>query len=299
MFSLGKDGMPYEIAGVPPDRFSATGQVWGNPTYNWDHMRKDGYVWWLARLRRSFKLYDRVRLDHFLGFHNYFAIPAGGTGADGTWMPGPGIELFQRAFEEFGPLPLIAEDLGILTPGVRALLASCGFFGMDVLEFADYDIREQIWPHNEKVLYTSTHDTSTLVGFCQRSFCSNGDEQGARYLAGEIMRHALDSPATLVMMQLQDLLCLGDDARMNVPGVAEGNQGARYLAGEIMRHALDSPATLVMMQLQDLLCLGDDARMNVPGVAEGNWSWQADEDLICDYERKIAGVLFETGRTRA
>lgn len=252
MFCLGKNGMPYEIAGVPPDRFSATGQVWGNPTYNWDHMRKDGYVWWLARLRRSFKLYDRVRLDHFLGFHNYFAIPAGGTGADGTWMPGPGIELFERAFEEFGPLPLIAEDLGLLTPGVRALLASCGFSGMDVLEFADYDIREQIWPHNEKVLYTSTHDTSTLVGFCQRSFCSDSDEHQAK-----------------------------------------------YLATEIVRQALDSPATLVMMQLQDLLCLGDDARMNVPGVAEGNWSWQADEDLICDYERKIAGVLSETGRARA
>lgn len=252
MFSLGKDGMPYEIAGVPPDRFSAAGQVWGNPTYNWDHMRKDGYVWWLARLRRSFKLYDRVRLDHFLGFHNYFAIPAGGTGADGTWMPGPGIELFQRAFEEFGPLPLIAEDLGILTPGVRALLASCGFSGMDVLEFADYDIREQIWTHNEKVLYTSTHDTSTLVGFCQRSFCSDSDEHQAK-----------------------------------------------YLATEIIRQALDSPATLVMMQLQDLLCLDDDARMNVPGVAEGNWSWQANEDLICDYERKIAGVLSETGRARA
>lgn len=252
MFCLGKNGMPYEIAGVPPDRFSATGQVWGNPTYNWDHMRKDGYVWWLARLRRSFKLYDRVRLDHFLGFHNYFAIPAGGTGADGTWMPGPGIELFERAFEEFGPLPLIAEDLGLLTPGVRALLASCGFSGMDVLEFADYDIREQIWPHNEKVLYTSTHDTSTLVGFCQRSFCSDSDEHQAK-----------------------------------------------YLATEIVRQALDSQATLVMMQLQDLLCLGDDARMNVPGVAEGNWSWQADEDLICDYERKIAGVLSETGRARA
>lgn len=252
MFCLGKNSMPYEIAGVPPDRFSATGQVWGNPTYNWDHMRKDGYVWWLARLRRSFKLYDRVRLDHFLGFHNYFAIPAGGTGADGTWMPGPGIELFERAFEEFGPLPLIAEDLGLLTPGVRALLASCGFSGMDVLEFADYDIREQIWPHNEKVLYTSTHDTSTLVGFCQRSFCSDSDEHQAK-----------------------------------------------YLATEIVRQALDSQATLVMMQLQDLLCLGDDARMNVPGVAEGNWSWQADEDLICDYERKIAGVLSETGRARA
>lgn len=223
MFSLGKDGVPYEIAGVPPDRFSATGQVWGNPTYRWDSMREDGYVWWLARLRRSFKLYDRVRLDHFLGFHNYFAIPAGGTGADGVWMPGPGIELFQKAYEEFGPLPLIAEDLGLLTPGVRALLASCGFPGMDVIEFADYDVREQILPHKEKVLYTSTHDTSTLKGFCQRSFCSDADEEAARYLAGEIMIHALESPADLVMMQLQDVLRLGDEARMNKPGVAEGN----------------------------------------------------------------------------
>ena len=249
MFSLGKDGIPYEIAGVPPDRFSATGQVWGNPTYRWDAMRQDGYVWWLARLRRSLKLYDRVRLDHFLGFHNYFAIPAGGTGADGTWMPGPGIELFEKAYEQLGPLPLIAEDLGLLTPGVRALLASCGFPGMDVLEFADYDVRQQICPHKEKVLYTSTHDTSTLIGFCQRSFCSDADEQGAA-----------------------------------------------YLADEIMRHALESRADVVMMQLQDLLRLGDEARMNVPGVAEGNWSWQASEDLICEYERKIAGVLAETHR---
>ncbi|MDO4436624.1 MAG: 4-alpha-glucanotransferase [Coriobacteriaceae bacterium] len=223
MFSLGKDGMPYEIAGVPPDRFSATGQVWGNPTYRWDAMRADGYVWWLARLRRSFKLYDRVRLDHFLGFHNYFGIPAGGTGADGQWMPGPGIELFQRAFEEFGPLPLIAEDLGLLTPGVRALLASCGFPGMDVIEFADYDVRQGIHPHAANVLYTSTHDTSTLAGFCQKSFCADGDVEGSRYLASEILRAALASNATVVMMQLQDALRLGDDARMNVPGVAEGN----------------------------------------------------------------------------
>lgn len=249
MFCLGKDGMPYEIAGVPPDRFSATGQVWGNPTYRWDQMREDGYVWWLARLRRSFKLYDRVRLDHFLGFHNYFAIPAGGTGADGVWMPGPGIELFQKAYEEFGPLPLIAEDLGLLTPGVRAMLASCGFPGMDVIEFADYDVRDQIRPHKEKVLYTSTHDTSTLMGFCQRSFCADGDEQGAR-----------------------------------------------YLSGEILRHALESSADVVMAQLQDLLRLGDDARMNKPGIAEGNWAWQADETLMVEYERAIAGVIAESGR---
>lgn len=223
MFSLGKDGMPYEIAGVPPDRFSSTGQVWGNPTYRWDKMAQDGYVWWLARLRRSFALYDRVRLDHFVGFHSYFGIPSGGTGADGQWIPGPGIKLFERAFDEMGPLPLIAEDLGILTPGVRGMLASTGFPGMDVLEFADYDIREGIHPHADKVLYTSTHDTSTLAGFCQRSFCSDKAAEDGRYLAAEILHQALASTAHVVMMQLQDVLLLGDDARMNVPGTASGN----------------------------------------------------------------------------
>lgn len=223
MFSLGKDGKPYEIAGVPPDRFSATGQVWGNPTYRWDSMKQDGYIWWMARLRRAFKLYDYVRLDHFLGFQNYFGIPAGGTGAEGRWLPGPGIELFEHAFKEFGPLPFIAEDLGLLTPAVRALVAECGFPGMDVLEFADYDVRHEIHPHNDKVLYTSTHDTSTLAGFVGRSFCSDNDEQGARYLTEQILTRSLASDARVVMMQLQDAMLLGDEARMNKPGIAEGN----------------------------------------------------------------------------
>lgn len=245
MFSLGRDGMPYEVAGVPPDRFSATGQVWGNPTYRWDEMRRDGYVWWLARLKRSFALYDRVRLDHFLGFHNYFGIPAGKEGTSGRWLPGPGIELFERAYEEFGPLPLIAEDLGLLTPGVRALCASCGFPGMDVLEFADNDIRHSICTHKEKVLYTSTHDTSTLVGFCQRAFCSDGAVPGARYLENEIMRHSLESDANVVMMQLQDILMLGDEARMNVPGVAENNWSWQADTDDI-EDAVDAIAQILM-----------------------------------------------------
>lgn len=244
MFSLGKDGMPYEIAGVPPDRFSATGQVWGNPTYHWDAMKADGYVWWLARLRRSFKLYDRVRLDHFVGFHNYFGIPAGGTGADGQWMPGPGIDLFERAYEEMGPLPLIAEDLGILTPGVRGLLASTGFPGMDVLEFADYDVRQGIHPHKEKVLYISTHDTSTLVGFCRRSFCSDGSVEGSRYIATEILNQALGSNADVVMMQIQDVLRLGDEARMNVPGTAEGNWSWQADEADLVEN--EQPMAIVM-----------------------------------------------------
>ena len=104
MFSLGRDGMPYEVAGVPPDRFSATGQVWGNPTYRWDEMRRDGYVWWLARLKRSFSLYDQVRLDHFLGFHNYFGIPAGEDGTKGRWLPGPGIRAVRAGLRGVRPL---------------------------------------------------------------------------------------------------------------------------------------------------------------------------------------------------
>ena len=222
MFQLDKDGRPALIAGTPPDRFAADGQIWGNPTYRWDRMREDGYVWWLARLRRAFALYDTVRLDHFLGFQNYFGIPAGATGKEGRWHPGPGIELFRRAHAEFGPLPIIAEDLGSLTPAVRTLVARCGFPGMDVLEFSDYDVREHIYPHDEKLLYISTHDTSTLVGFVARDF-TDGDETEAVEVAEDILERALASKANVVMMQLQDVLDLGDEARMNRPGTAGGN----------------------------------------------------------------------------
>ena len=223
MFWLDGDGRATQIAGCPPDQYAEDGQIWGNPTYRWDRMRADGYRWWIARLRRSLALYDRLRLDHFLGFQSYFSIPAGGTGADGRWLPGPGIELFERVRAELGPLPLIAEDLGYLTPAVRALAAGCGFPGMDVLQFADYDVRGDIRPHAEKIMYTSTHDSSTLCGWCEASFCSEGDRDGARRMADDIIRRALESDAGLVMMQLQDVLGLGDEARMNVPGTAGAN----------------------------------------------------------------------------
>ena len=230
MFRLDGEGRPAQIAGTPPDRFAAEGQIWGNPTYDWGRMRADGYVWWLARLRRSLALYDVVRLDHFLGFQNYFGIPAGGTGKDGAWHAGPGIELFQRAHEAFGPLPFIAEDLGSLTPAVRTLVASCGFPGMDVVEFSDYDVRQGIHPHAEKMLYVSTHDTSTLRGFCARDFCG-GDEAAAEDVAEDVLFHCLKSRANVVMMQLQDVLGLGDGARMNKPGVA-GGENWTWQAGE-------------------------------------------------------------------
>ncbi len=223
MFTLGYNDKPTEIAGTPPDRFSETGQVWGNPTYRWKTMREDGYTWWIERLRRSFALYDRVRLDHFLGFQAYFSIPAGKDGSAGRWLAGPGIDLFRRAEQEFGPLPLIAEDLGYLTPAVRALTASCGFPGMDVLEFEDYDVREGVKPAREKIVYTSTHDTSTLVGWTSARWAAEADEEEQQELACSIMRSAFESESDLVMMPLQDVLLLGDDARMNVPGTTENN----------------------------------------------------------------------------
>ena len=223
LFNLDADGHATQIGGAPPDAFAPEGQKWGNPTYRWDRMRADGYTWWIARLKRSLSLYDRLRLDHFLGFQSFFSIPADGGAENGRWLPGPGIELFQRVREKLGALPLIAEDLGYLTPAVRALTAGTGFPGMDVLQFADYDVRGDIRPHADKIMYTSTHDTATLAGWCERSFCSAGDTDGARRLADDIMRRALASDAVVVMMTLQDVLGLGDEARMNVPGTAAGN----------------------------------------------------------------------------
>jgi len=196
--------------------------VWGNPTFRWDHMKQNGYSWWMDRLRRAFSLYDRVRLDHFLGFHSYFSIPAGKACADGRWLAGPGKDLFQTAYDELGPLNFIAEDLGYLTPGVRAMASTCGFPGMDVLEFSDYDVRCGMHPTPGKILYTSTHDTSTLAGWCTHSF-AGGDEPSGVEVAAKLMSDALASDAPLVMMPLQDILGLGDDSRMNVPGVATGN----------------------------------------------------------------------------
>ena len=222
LFTLDRDGRPTQIAGAPPDNFAPDGQVWGNPTYRWDTQKPELFRWWLQRLSRAARIYDRVRLDHFLGFHNFFSIPAGEDGSAGRWVPGPGKDLFEYVAGELGPLPFIAEDLGVLTPGVRALVADCGFPGMDVMLFEDYDVRQGLYPKPEKIFYTSTHDTATLVGWYATSF-TGGDEAAATDGAGELIEAALSSDAPVVMMPLQDVLGLGDDCRMNVPGVADGN----------------------------------------------------------------------------
>ena len=208
-------------AGTPPDQFAAAGQLWGNPTYRWDVMREDGCSWWMRRLERTFALYDYVRLDHFLGFQNYYAVPRGATAADGAWHAGPGLELFERAHEHFGDLPLLAEDLGSITPATRALLAEVGCPGMDVLLFADGDVRNGWTPRPGRVAYTSTHDTSTLLGWCATRYGLARDD--AQSLAERLMVEAYSSKADVVMSTLQDVMGLGDEARMNVPGVAGGN----------------------------------------------------------------------------
>ena len=222
LFAFDADaGVPTLVAGAPGDHLAPEGQVWGNPCYRWDEHARTGYAWWLRRLERAFELYDVVRLDHFIGFSSYYGIPYGESAAAGSWRFGPGAELFRAARKRFGQLPLLAEDLGTITPAVRALVAEVGAPGMSVVQFADEDVREAFHPSTDTVAYLSTHDTSTLLGWVERNFALEGAE--ARELADKIAAHALVSNADVVMMQLQDVLGLGDEARMNVPGVAEGN----------------------------------------------------------------------------
>ena len=222
IFDLDEDGHAAMQAGAPADQLSAEGQLWGNPTYDWDVLRSDGYDWWLRRLDRAFKLYDYVRLDHFIGFSSYFEIEAGKPATEGAYAFGPGTNLFRAANKLFGGLPLIAEDLGNVTPAVRALIAETGVPGMSIVQFADQDVRNEFTPNKGSVVYTGTHDTETLVGWCTRSF-ADGDAEKAVELARDIERRTAGVENDVVIMPLQDVLLLGNEARMNVPGVAEGN----------------------------------------------------------------------------
>ena len=221
IFDLDGRGYPLRTAGAPGDAFAPEGQNWGNPAFRWDILREQNFSWWLRRFGRALALYDVVRLDHFIGFSSYFAIPAGCEASEGAYAFGPGAELFEAARKQFGPLPFIAEDLGAITPAVRALMAETGFPGMDVAQFSDGDVREGYEPRPETVAYTGTHDNQTLVGFCEDRFGAEREE--ALELADGIMRRVLASDADVAIVPLQDVLGLGDEARMNVPGVAAGN----------------------------------------------------------------------------
>lgn len=234
-FALDGDYMPVEVAGCPPDAFSADGQLWGNPVYNWDLMRKDGYSWWKRRLSHSLKIYDVLRIDHFRGFDSYYCIPAGSTDArNGTWRKGPGADLFAEIKKDFGDLPIIAEDLGFLTDSVRSMLEEVGFPGMKVLQFA-FDSRETnsgYLPHSytrNTVVYTGTHDNDTILGWMD-GITGDDMELACRYLrttrenlAESMMASAMASVSDTCVLTMQDLIGLGGAARMNTPSTLGGN----------------------------------------------------------------------------
>lgn len=239
VFKLGGSGHPDVVGGVPPDYFSATGQRWGTPLYRWDVESAGGYAYWRARLRRMFELYDTLRIDHFRGFAAAWEIPSGeSTAIHGEWMPGPGKRFFDAVAGIVPPGSIVAEDLGIITPDVVELRDSLGFPGMLVLQFAfDSDAANLYLPHNHvpaAVVYTGTHDNDTTRGWWESQPASSRERVSA-YLGYEFddppaafVRTALMSVASLAVIPMQDLLGLGTEARMNVPGTAEGNWAWRF-----------------------------------------------------------------------
>jgi 4-alpha-glucanotransferase len=239
LFFLDPDGHPTVVAGVPPDYFSATGQRWGNPLYRWERMAEDGYAWWIARLRAAFAQVDILRLDHFRGFAAYWEVLASeATAMNGRWVKGPGAALFRRLEQALGSLPIIAEDLGLITPDVHALRAQFDFPGMIVLQFAfDGDPSNLYLPHahaQNAVVYTGTHDNDTTVGWY--SELNEGQRDIVRAYLGrdgndiswDLIRAALMSVADLAVTPFQDLLRLGSDARMNTPGLLGQNWAWRF-----------------------------------------------------------------------
>ena len=249
LFQFDGDNMPSAVAGCPPDGFSATGQLWGNPLYRWEFHRETGFAWWMKRMEYSFRLYDLVRVDHFRGFDEYYAIPYGDDTAEyGHWEQGPGIEIFDRMQEYFGgeKLPIIAEDLGYLTPTVRQLLKDTGFPGMKVLEFAfDQGEDSDYLPHKygpNCVVYTGTHDNDTAEGWFasldehDRGFAA--EYIGSGYtpegeLHWDLVRTALASAADLAVIPVQDYLGLGTEARINEPSTLGKNWRWRMCAGDL------------------------------------------------------------------
>ncbi|MDO4742820.1 MAG: 4-alpha-glucanotransferase [bacterium] len=243
-FLLDDNLMPQSVAGCPPDCFSEDGQVWGNPLYDWKHMKNDRYCWWITRMKHSCELFDIIRIDHFRGFDEYYSIPFGDTtAANGRWESGPGMDLFDEINRRLNP-KIIAEDLGIITQSVRQLLQSTGFPGMKVLQFAfESDQNNPYLPHNYPencVAYTGTHDNDTILGW----FDSAQPEQALfaiQYLGltkqegynWGMMRAVWNSPADTVIVTMQDLLSLTNEARMNLPSTLGDNWKWRMTADQI------------------------------------------------------------------
>ena len=257
MFQFDENNEPTGVAGCPPDAFSATGQLWGNPLYKWEYHKNTGYEWWIKRIEYCFKMYDVVRIDHFRGFDEYYSIPYGdATAVNGHWMPGPGMDLFEAIEAKLGRPQIIAEDLGFLTPSVLKLLQDSGFPGMKVLQFA-FDARESsnYLPHTYPtncVVYTGTHDNDTTRGWYH-----------------EVGKNARDFA--------KEYMCK--------PRLDEDS-----LAGDFIAMAMSSVADLCVIPMQDYLSLGSEARINIPSTLGGNWTWrmqrgQFNEETVREIER--------------
>lgn len=247
LFQFDKENNPTVVAGCPPDGFSETGQLWGNPLYDWEYHKKTGYEWWMRRMVHSLKLYDIVRIDHFRGFDEYYAIPYGEkTAVNGKWMPGPGVEFFEAMKRDVGELNIIAEDLGFLTDSVLKLLEDTGFPGMKVIQFA-FDSRESsnYLPHTYTpncVVYTGTHDNDTTRGWYHnvgrkcRDFAKeylHKDALDEDKLAWDFIAMAMGSVAELCVIPMQDYLCRDSNARINTPSTLGDNWVWRLKKGEI------------------------------------------------------------------
>lgn len=238
-FFLDKNGNPTVIAGVPPDYFSATGQRWGNPLYRWDVMKEDNYQWWFHRFNATLNLVDYMRVDHFRGFEAYWEIPAEEeTAINGEWKPGPSEDFFHALKEELGDLPIIAEDLGVITEGVEKLRDGFNLPGMKVLQFAWSEPTNIFLPHNHemnRIVYTGTHDNNTTIGWWNneaddgtRNFIQTYLEREIHEINWRLIQIAMMSPAHTAIFPLQDIFGLGEDARMNKPGVEQGNWTWRF-----------------------------------------------------------------------
>ncbi|MDQ4106644.1 MAG: 4-alpha-glucanotransferase [Actinomycetota bacterium] len=260
LFHLDESGAPTVVAGVPPDYFSETGQLWGNPLYDWNRMKKDGYSWWVERMRMALTLYDAVRIDHFRGFEAYWEIPADAeTAREGRWVKGPGKDVFRAFSAGLGELPIIAEDLGEITPEVETLRDELGLPGMKVLQFAFSGPDNHFLPHDygdsNWVVYTGTHDNDTTAGWW-RSADPEGRSFARRYLG-------------------KDYVCVRDFVRLAYASVAER----------------------AVVPMQDLLELGPEHRMNTPGTTEGNWSWRLDKSALTpELAERLRGLAETYGR---
>lgn len=260
LYQLGEDFQPTVVAGVPPDFFSATGQRWGNPLYDWARMADDGYRWWTDRIRRMLDQADVFRIDHFRGFAGYWEIPATcATAIDGRWVPGPGKALFDAIAAALGPLPIIAEDLGVITPDVEALRDGCAFPGMRIMQFAFGEGADHVFlPHNypaRTVAYSGTHDNDTSLGWW-RTAAPHEQSFAAVYLA-----------------------C-----------------SERDVASAMLRCLSHSVANTVLFPMQDVLGLDGRHRMNVPGQMGGNWSWRFDWGMVGSSGCELARLSAATGR---